>query len=328
MHDEPARVFVSCGQRDGEEKQIAHDVKKMLDGLGYEAYLAVYDQTLRSLRENIFAKLGDQTEYFLFVDFCREKIDASGNCRGSLFSHQELAIASFLGFDDDVLVFQEKGLLERDGMIGAFQANATSFSDRSGLIDVIKKRVESQWRKDWRRKLALDQADDPDCEAVPQQCGATGFFFHIRAKNRHIRATARNCYAFLRSVREAPTSETRSFEAAELMWAGYDFPNAIIPPGNCPRRFNAVWFNSASPREPRFKIFSDWPRNIPRLRSPGAYVLEYEVVSDNVPGSILPLRLDLGPANSVRFGNHQPVEITQLTDAQIGRFNSTRTAAS
>jgi hypothetical protein len=327
MHEKPARVFVSCGQREGEERQIAHAVKRMLDGLGYEAYLAVYEQTLLSLRENIFAKLGDQTEYFLFVDLCREKIDASGNCRGSLFSHQELAIASFLGFDDDVIIFQEKGLIERDGMIYAFQANATSFSDRSGLVDLIKKRVENQWRKDWQRKLVLDQADDPDCEAVPQQGGATGFFFHIRVKNRHIRATARNCYAYLRSVRDALTDDSHSFEAAELRWAGYHFPSAIIPPGNCTRRFDAVWFNSASPGDPRFKIFSDWPRNIPRLRSPGAYVLEYEVVSDNVPGSILPLRLDLGPANSVRFGKSQPVEVTQLLDAQTDHFNSTRTTA-
>jgi hypothetical protein len=327
MHDEPARVFISCGQREEEEKQIAHGIKKILNELGYEAYLAVYDQTLRSLRENIFAKLGDQAEYFLFVDLCRERLDADGNCRGSLFSHQELAIASFLGFDNDALVFQEEGLLERDGMIGAFQANATSFPNRSGLMDVIRKRVESQWRKDWRRKLVLEQADDPDCEAVPQRSGGTGFFFHIRVKNRHIRATARNCYAFLRSVRDASTSETRAFEATELRWAGYDFPNAIIPPGNCTRRFDAVWFHSASPRDPRFNIFSDWPRNVPRLQSPGSWVLEFEVVSDNVPGSILPLRLDVGPANSVRFGESQPVEITQLTDAQINCFNNTHTAA-
>jgi hypothetical protein len=309
MHEEPARVFVSCGQRESGEKQIAHKVKKMLDDLGYEAYLAVYDQTLRSLRENIFAKLGHETEYFLFIDFCREKIDEKENCRGSLFSHQELAIASFLGFDNDVLVFQEEHVLKRDGMIGAFQANAFPFRDRSGLMDQIRTQVESQWRKDWRRQLTLEQADDPDCEAVPQESGATGFFFHIRVKNRHIRATAHHCYAFLRSVRDAVTNETRSFEAAELRWAGYDFPNAIIPPGNWTRRFDAVWFNSASPRDPRFKIFSDWPRNIPRLRTPGSWVLEYEVVSDNVPGSILSCAWTSVPATVFGSGNRNPSQL-------------------
>jgi hypothetical protein len=299
----------------------------MLKDLGYEAYLALYDQTLRSLRENIFAKLGDQTEYFLFIDFCREELDTSKNCRGSLFSHQELAIASFLGFDEDVIVFQEKGLLERDGMIGAFQANRTQFDCRSRLVDDIRKAVGRKWRNDWRRKLVLEQADDPDCEAVPRMCGATGFFFHVRAKNRHIRATARNCYAYLRTIRNTLTNEARPFEAAELRWAGYQFPTAIIPPGNCTRRFDAVWFNSASPHRPLFNIFSDWPRSIPRLQGPGQWVLEYEVVSDNVPGSILPLRLEIGPANSVRFGGSKPVEITQLPDAEIDRFNSSRTAA-
>ena len=107
MSQDPARVFVSCGQRDCCEKEVANRVKDVLEKLGYEPYLAVDEQSLRSLRENIFERLRDRTEYFLFVDFCREKIGDGPDCRGSLFSHQELAIASFLDFGDDFLAFQE-----------------------------------------------------------------------------------------------------------------------------------------------------------------------------------------------------------------------------
>ena len=86
MNEEPARVFISCGQRDGDERDFAHRVKEMFEReLGFEAYVAVYEQTLRSLRENIFERLANQTEYFLFVDFCREKIDGRTEHRGSVF---------------------------------------------------------------------------------------------------------------------------------------------------------------------------------------------------------------------------------------------------
>lgn len=327
MKPEPARVFVSCGQRDI-EMEVANRVAKMLEGLGYEPYLARYEQSLRSLRENIFGKLRDQTEYLLFVDFRREKINEK-EFRGSLFSHQELAIASFLDLgEEDVIVFQESGVLKCDGMIGAFQGNATEFTDRSELVETIKQRVGEKWRNNWRRKLVLEQADDPNCAAYRQTSGTTGFFFHVRVKNRHICATARNCYAHLRSIGEAATGQRTPFEAAELRWAGYPLPNVAISPGECFRRFDAVWFDSARPQCPQFNIISDWPRNRPSLRGPGQWALEYEVISENVPGAIIPVDLEVGDDGTVRFGQSlPPVKIAQLDDSEISHFNETRSAA-
>ncbi|MGO9271518.1 MAG: hypothetical protein ACLQOO_14865 [Terriglobia bacterium] len=330
MNEDRARVFISCGQRDDGEREIARRVKEILNNLDFEAYVAVYDQTLRSIREAVFEHLLNQTEYLLFIDFRRERIEGTSEYRGSLFSHQELAIASFLELDNDILVFQEQGVMERDGMMGAFQANVsdaegTRFSDRSVLLERIEQRVQKKWRSDWRRKLALEQADDPNCEAVPQTCGTTGYFFHIRVRNRHIRATARNCYAYLRSVKDTATGQITPFEAAELRWAGYYFPNAIIPPGECTRRFDAVWFDSSGPQYPRFNIYSDWPRCLPGLQGPGSWELEYEVISDNVPGSTIKLPLDVCADHTVCFGQlHPPVEITRLSPQQIARFNEER----
>jgi len=68
------------------------------------------------------------SEYFVFVDFKRERLNDTIECRGSLFSHQELAIASFL--DLEVLAFQEAGVKQSDGIMGFLQANAISFTDR------------------------------------------------------------------------------------------------------------------------------------------------------------------------------------------------------
>jgi hypothetical protein len=126
-----ARVFISCGQsRESDEIQVANGIAARLEKLGFDPYIAVAEQTLRGLKENIFEQLR-KSEYFLFVDFKRELLVSmeSQVCRGSLFSHQELAIASFLNID--VLAFQEKGVKQTDGLLQFLQTNCISFTDKT-----------------------------------------------------------------------------------------------------------------------------------------------------------------------------------------------------
>jgi hypothetical protein len=65
--------------------------------MGFEPYVAVNEQSLGAINDNISRRLVD-TEYFIFIDFKIEKLE-NGSYRGSLFSRQELAIATFLGKD-------------------------------------------------------------------------------------------------------------------------------------------------------------------------------------------------------------------------------------
>jgi hypothetical protein len=88
-----ARVFISCGQtKDSDELETAHKIRERLKELGFDPYIAVEEQTLRGLKENIFPQLQD-SEYFVFVDFKREKLvprhegKTGPKHRGSLFSH-------------------------------------------------------------------------------------------------------------------------------------------------------------------------------------------------------------------------------------------------
>jgi hypothetical protein len=108
-----AKVFISCGQRrNTEEIEIARTISRRLISLGYDPYVATEEQTLKGVKENIFSQL-TSSEYFLFIDFRRERIDELDLCRGSLFSHQELAIASLI--DMPLIAFQEEGVLREDG---------------------------------------------------------------------------------------------------------------------------------------------------------------------------------------------------------------------
>ena len=103
-----ARVFISCGQsKSSDEVNIAHQISERLEAEGFAPYVAVEEQTLVGLTENIFGRLRN-SEYFVFIDFIREHLTTKLH-RGSLFSHQELAIAAFLNIDA-VIAFQEKGV--------------------------------------------------------------------------------------------------------------------------------------------------------------------------------------------------------------------------
>lgn len=74
-NDFRARVFISCGQaKHTDEPAIADAIAKELTDLGFDFYIAVQEQTLSGLKENIFRKLRE-SEYFLFVDFKRRVAD-------------------------------------------------------------------------------------------------------------------------------------------------------------------------------------------------------------------------------------------------------------
>lgn len=302
MQDDRSRVFISCGQGDKRERKAAARVEKVLRDLGFEPYLATEVHSVRSLRENIFDKIRN-TEYFLFLDFRRDQIlTKSSNTayRGSLFSHQELAIASYL--DIELLAFQENRVLPLDGMLGHLQVNATQFSDRQTLPQFVKRQVrEAGWQNGWRNRLAVKQATPPFVE-VALQGGGKGIFFHLQVTNCHHRVTARNCYGYLRSVTDVLTKEPIEFEGAEFKWAGYTLPNAIIPPGSY-RKLDALWINPENPQFPMFRVFADWGRCTPTLCGTGSWDLEYEVLSDNVPGAKVTLRLEIRTdPGEIQFG--------------------------
>jgi hypothetical protein len=70
-----ARVFVSCGQGNDEERQISSEIEFKLSELGYEPYVAINRQSTLSVIQNILDML-ERCEYYLFVDFKREQLTA------------------------------------------------------------------------------------------------------------------------------------------------------------------------------------------------------------------------------------------------------------
>lgn len=298
-----ARVFISCGQtKDSDELETAHKIRERLQALGFDPYIAVEEQTLSGLKENIFRQLG-AAEYFVFVDFKREELVPHGKSgpvtsskpqhRGSLFSHQELALASYL--DLPLLAYQEEGVKKDDGIIRFLQANAIPFTDRHLLPNVIADEVQSRaWTPHTKNELVLER--DP-VQSVDAKVTGTQFvrrFYYVVVRNLHHHKTATNCYVYLEKVirLDAPTFEI-PFGSVELKWAGYTLPNAHILP-KTERPFDALFTEHAQPTLVGFNVFSDSSLfGHPPIQAAGEYELCYSVVSDNFPIARASLTLSL-----------------------------------
>ena len=308
-----ARIFLSCGQAKGtDEERIAAKIAARLEELGFEPYIAIQEQTLRGLKENIFGRL-ENSEYYIFIDFKRERLvgrTSDTECRGSLFAHQELALASYLGID--VLAFQEEGIKKNDGIMRFIQANATPFADRSMLSGVVADSIRRRgWDPDWRNELVLEREPGQFTDANRVERAQTGDrysvgrFFHVDVRNRHRTKIATNCYAYVSRIVNLEARDGIPFRSVELKWAGYVLPNAHILPGHF-RRFDAFWVDTERPVEVRFNLFADSTDYIPRLPGVGRFRFTYQVVSDNFPPASLSLILNLDASLSLTTFETEP----------------------
>lgn len=276
-----AQVFISCGQRrNSDEVEIAHRIGERLTELGYEPYIAVEEQSLLGVRENLLGQL-ERSEYFLFIDFKREQILTNHDqvWRGSLFSHQELAVASYL--DIPLMAFQESGVKQQDGLMRFLQSNAIQFTDRALLPNVIADEVQQRgWNPNWKNGLVLEleASHYKDARRLPENRLAR--FFHITVRNLHERKMARSCYAYLERVSQMPGGINIPVETIEFKWAGYLLPNVVIGPRQA-RRFDAFWVFHDTPSRLQFNVLADSTDFIPRIRDIGDYHLTYTVISEN-----------------------------------------------
>jgi hypothetical protein len=203
-----SRIFVSCGQKDKEEKEIASRLAEEIENIEYSPYVAVYEQSTESLVQNILPLLRD-CEYFIFIDFKRERIknhESSEEYRGSLFTNQELAIAIYL--KKKIIAFQEAGIIKRDGMLGAIQGNVIPFNDKSKLVEYIISQIKKKWRTSWRNELeVIDQKNTQipytfvRYNRRPGEIQLPSRFFHITVHNNHYYNSAKNCIAYLESYK-------------------------------------------------------------------------------------------------------------------------------
>jgi len=297
-----ARVFISCGQqKNSEEERIANKIKEELIDLGYEAYIAIKEQITRGFKENIFQRL-EKSEYFIFIDFRREKIEEKKNeYRGSLFSNQELALATYL--DKPIIAFQEEGVKERDGILSVIQVNPIKFSSRSDLVDQVismvrDKQEKKEWENNWREELSLDRDKDDIGKAnYDFDPNKPAIFYHVRVKNNHCNKIAWRCLSYIEKIKYLDTGEVKILDLVENKWRGVINASVQIPP-NQYRKFDGFHIFVNDNRE----AYLGFNRSITdytgydleyRLKVPGRYEIFYIVYAENFFPARATFRLNL-----------------------------------
>jgi hypothetical protein len=256
--------------------------------MGFDPYIAVAEQTLKGVKENIFTKLRS-SEYFLFIDFKRERLfegndpfTDTGVYRGSLFSHQELSIATFQ--DYEVLAFQEASVKQDDGLLKFIQTNCIPFMDIKNLPSlVIQKVKEKNWNPNWQNELGLDR-DVSDYEDANSQAG-TGRYYHIKVINKHKDKIARNCFAYIESIKDLGTGKVRHLELVELKWKGVIKETLSIIPKSF-RYLDALHINFSNPTVAYLGInpfIVDWTgyQIAYQIIGIGDYEIEYVIFSED-----------------------------------------------
>jgi len=315
-----AKVFISCGQQSEAEREAAKEMAQELLSLGFEPYVAVQQQSLGGLKENIFRQLSD-SEYFLFVDFRREQLGESGPWRGSLFSNQELAIASYL--DLKFMGFQQNGVA-REGVLSFLQGNCVGFDDPAELRGLVRSRVnELEWVPNWKSKLLLER--DANENSYGSFVGGpvdSVRWFHLRVRNLSAYKTAVGCRAYIGRVAKLdhrfmtgvppglgkPDGVSDALgtvgKPVELKWGGYVFPDVIIPPGRS-RDLDAGFIEADKPNILQFKSFRDSPEYGGYLQGPDEFVVTYVVISENFPETELSVEVTLG--NTMQDARVEPL---------------------
>ena len=130
-------------------------------------------------------------------------------------------------------------------------------------------------------KLKLDIIDGTygDADLVNGQPFPSRFF-HVAVKNDHKKKIARNCYAYLISLRNSEKGEEYVKQSSELKWRGYQIPFVDILPQTY-RKFDGFWVKKDKPDILMLNRFLDSTELIPRIQGQISLVAEYWVVSEN-----------------------------------------------
>ena len=241
--------------------------------------MAIQAQSIEDVNSGIIRQL-ERSDYYVFIDFGRESLSwLRRESRGSLFTHQELAIAHRTGFEH-VLFFQEDGV-KLEGLLRYMGANPTSFGKSQDLVPPVRRAMrERGWRTGYSRHLI---AIRPRWEQAIITTGRlTGRFFYVDIENRRHDVAAFDVIARLEFIRPPDGQVVPSPNRSPLKLTGQGGFSQVIWPASH-GAFDVLMISVA----PQHNVFLhnalDLATTPPLLTHPGRYELEYAVLARDFP---------------------------------------------
>jgi hypothetical protein len=289
-----ARAFISCGQREP-EREAASAVATVLRDCGIEPYVAVAAQSIQDINAGVIAQLR-RSDYYTFIDFRREALpqpgpDGNPRYRGSLFTHQELAIAYELGFEH-VLLFQQRGTA-LEGMSAYIASNAALFDEPSELPNLVANAVSSRgWSGLYSRNIIVANLAWSPENVVLKYEDLEGRFLYIDIRNRRPDKGAVGTVARLSTITDSSglrPSPIRSHLKVTGHVGAYEQTIWPLSHGSVDllclglQKPASVYLNTALDLHPRSPVLS----------MTGSYILEYEVFAESFPVTQFAIKLEL-----------------------------------
>ncbi len=289
----PARVFISCGQANDEERGVAADLEKWFRSEGFDPYVAVQVQTIGDLNAGIIGAL-KASDYYLFVNFPRETVVAQdkGWRRGSLYSHQELAIAYALGFEHFLVVNHKH--VKHEGVQEFIVSNVPEFERAGDVLPLVAEAVgTARWTPLYSRHLSLDPLRWADPVTYGDHAGRRRQkTLHGDVRNNRSDRAAYHVVAHLNEVIDLNANQHLDHGDRMLLKAsgflGYE--HTIWPTSSCP--FDLLAVSVDNPTLIFLNSSLDLIPRTPIIQVPGVYELGYRFIAEEYPLLERRVRLD------------------------------------
>ncbi len=295
----PGRIFVSCGQADAEERSTAAAVKIWLESQGFNVFVALETQSLNDINSGTIGEL-QRSDYYLFIDFPRERVLlpneqllAPARYRGSVFTHQELAIAYQLNFPD--AIFLKNDTVELRGIAQFQMANAATFAAYSEVLPLVQQHVtERNWSPSYSRHLVAENGHW-NSHGVIKYRDHTGEMnqkiYHVAIANRRSDVGAFYSTARLSEITFPDKTVRRSPDLNDIKWSGQSGYARTIRPTDT-EQIDALALAKDAPAKVYLHSAADVHRT-PVLSGTGVHLLQYQVYSQGFPLLEFQIRLNL-----------------------------------
>jgi hypothetical protein len=246
---------------------------------GFAAYVATQVQTILDLNGEIISEL-KRCDYYLFVNFRRDAL-GDGTFRGSLFTHQELAIAYSLGFEK--MLFLNQAGVRTEGMLGFMVSNVPQFENSADAVDATKRAVHSSgWTPLYSRNLVVSRLRWGPQVGYRDQTGQRSVqVLYADISNRRPDLGAIGAVARLSAIVELGIRRI-SPDRSHLKATAYPGYEQTIFPGDH-AAFDMLALSLGQPHTLLLNSALDVSPRSALLASPGEYTLEYEVFAQGFP---------------------------------------------
>ncbi|MDY6856787.1 MAG: hypothetical protein SWO11_19170 [Thermodesulfobacteriota bacterium] len=281
------KIFISCGQADAEERQIAAEVSTLLVKQGFPPpYVAIQTQTIQDVNFSIISNLRN-SDYYIFIDFAREKIGSLGGSaplfRGSVFTNQELAIAYVLEFQE-VLYLQQEGV-NLEGLGKYLLSNAVKFKNKSEVPQIVEQEVKKKnWLPTYSRHLTVGAPTHGQAAQYTDHTGIYGqYIWLLEVQNLRHDTAAFNTVVRVNEITLPGGNRISCPDREFLKWAGKSnaYSATILPRANA--RFDLFALNQSNTSHLYLHSEQDVTPRKPILNSPGNYILHYQLFSKGFP---------------------------------------------